>query len=84
MSTGGFRDVTLAEKDGKKSIMIKRSLDAVEKPHKNTQRVIDRTAITYNYEIKGNTLTLKGFSTDKPTAWGQLSFTVPSVDITFK
>jgi hypothetical protein len=84
MSTGGLRDVTLAEKDGKKSITIKRSIDTVEKPNKNTQRILDRTAISYNYEIKGNTLILKGFSTEKPTAWGQLSFTVPSADITFK
>jgi hypothetical protein len=84
MSTGGLRDVTLAEMDGKKSITIKRSIDTVEKPNKNTQRILDRTAITFDYELKGNALTLKGFSTEKPTDWGQLSFTVPNADITFK
>lgn len=84
MSTGGFRDVTLTEKDGVKTITIKRSLDTVEKPGKNTQRILDRTAISFTYEMKGDKLTLKGFSKEKPTSWGQLSFTVPQEEIVFK
>ena len=84
MSTGGLRDVTLSEKDGVKTITIKRSIDTVEKPGKNTQRILDRTAISFTYELKGNKLTLKGFSKDMPTSWGQLGFTVPQEEIVFK
>jgi len=84
VSTGGFRDVRLEEKDGARTITITRSIDTVEKPNKNTQRVLDRSAITFEYELKGDSLTFKGFSKDKPTAWGQLGFTVPNTEITFK
>jgi hypothetical protein len=84
MTTGGFRDVMLTEKEGVKTITIRRSKDSVEKPNKNTERILARTAISYTYELKGDSLTLKGFSKDKVTTWGQLGFTVPQEEIVFK
>lgn len=83
ISTGGFRDVQLEMKNDAKRLTITRSIDTVEKPNKNTPRVLALTAISFTYELKGDRLTLKGFSKEEPTQWGQVGFTAPLTEITF-
>jgi hypothetical protein len=84
LSTGGFRDVRLAEEESVRTMTITKSLDTVERPNKNTARALARTAVAFDYSLKGDSLTLKGFSKEQPTKWGQLEFTVPETTITFQ
>lgn len=83
LGDGSFRDVRLQDKDGARTITITRSLESVGRVGKNTQRNLDRSAISFTYELKDGTLTLKGFP-EGPTIWGVTTFTVLQRDIAFQ
>jgi hypothetical protein len=83
LGDGSFRNVHLKEKDGIRTITIIRALETIERPGKNTQRNFERSALSFTYELKGDTLTLKGFPTG-PTMWGPTGFTTKVREISFK
>jgi hypothetical protein len=87
-SSGGLRDVRLEGhpegKDGVRTMKIMRSLAAVPAPGKNAQSTIECTALQLSYTLKDGVLALKGFSKEGPTSWGQLEFTLPATEITFR
>jgi hypothetical protein len=83
LGDGSFRNVHFKEKDGVRSITIIRALETIERPGKNTQRNFERSALTFTYELEGDTLTLKGFPTG-PTTWGPTGFTTKVRVISFK
>ena len=77
-------DVRLQEKDGVRTITFTRAIEAIEHPKPKTQRILDQNYSTsFTYELRGDTLILKGFSKDG-TKWGSLLFTAPEREITFK
>ena len=75
-----YRDVRLQEKDGARTITITRSLESVGRVGKNTQRNLDKFAISFTYELKDGKLTLTGFP-EGPTTWGVTTFTIPQREI---
>jgi hypothetical protein len=83
LGDGSFQNVHFKEKDGIRTITIVRALETIERPGKNTQRNFERSALTFAYELKGETLTLKGFPTG-PTTWGPTGFTTGVREIGFK
>jgi hypothetical protein len=68
------------ENGGVRTITITRSLESVERVGKNTQRNLDKFALTFTYELKDGTLTLTGFP-EGPTSWGVTTFTTPRREI---
>jgi hypothetical protein len=83
LGDGSYRDVRLQEKEGARTITITRSLESVGRVGKNTQRNLDKFAISFTYELKDGTLTLQGFP-EGPTNWGVTTFTVLQRDIAFQ
>lgn len=83
LGDGRFQNVHFKEKDGIRTMTIVRALETIERPGKNTQRNFERSALTFPYELKGDTLILKGFPTG-PTSWGPTGFTTSVTDIPFK
>ena len=77
-----YRDVRLQENGGVRTITITRSLESVGRVGKNTQRNLDKFAISFTYVLKDGKLTLTGFP-EGPTTWGVTSFTVPEREIAF-
>jgi hypothetical protein len=79
-----FNDVRLQEKDGVRMMTITRAIETVDRPKPKTQRILDQNfSSSFTYELKDDTLTLKGFAKDG-TKWGTLQFIAPEREITFK
>jgi hypothetical protein len=90
LGDGSFRNVRLQEKEGFRTMTISSAKLEADDSQK-TQRDIERYkklggywVITFPYELKNNTLTLKGFPTTNAVGWGVTEFTVPQPEITFK
>ena len=80
----GPDDVRLQEKDGVRSITFTRAIETIERPKPKTRRILDEHfSASFNYELKGDTLVLKGFP-KKTIKWSGYIFTTPGNEITFK
>ena len=78
------RDVRLQEKDGVRTITMTRSPATIDHPNAKTERILATFySCSFGYVLNGDTLTLKGFSKEG-TKWGNLEFTVPAGEVTFK
>jgi hypothetical protein len=79
------REVRLQETDGVRTITMRRGPESVGGAISKEKReqILNRSAISFPYQLKGDTLTLQGFPKGV-TKWGSLEFTVPETDIKFK
>jgi hypothetical protein len=85
IGNGSFRDVRLRESNGVRIITITRAVDPEDSHPAKTQRIYDRYwSVSFNYELKNNVLTLKGFPTTNKVNWGVSEFMVPQEEIKFK
>lgn len=82
-------DVLFQEKGDVRSITVTRSmdefpnLDVKSLRYRKTQRLFDSKALVFAYELKGDTLTLKGFP-KSAIVWGSCEFMLPESEIRFK
>jgi hypothetical protein len=80
-----LREVRLKETGGVRTITMRKGPENVGgvPSQEQLERILNRSAISFTYQLKGDTLTLQGFPKGV-TRWGALELTVPETEITFQ